>query len=133
MPATRPVGELRERAAKLIIERVNSLGVAQAALDLQVSRQAIYGFKGGAFCPSLAIIQRACAVWGLQFDFNGLKVSERVFEGKTSAKKSSGTQSPTQLDFYDFWDKLRDQKTTVVRTRRINGAVEMTLRISIPA
>jgi predicted transcriptional regulator len=109
------------------------LGVAQVARDLKVSRQAVYGFKSGAFCPSLAIVQRACKVWGLAFDFNGINISDIVFETKTMIDKTAKKKSPSQLDFYHLWGQLQDQKMTIVRTRRVSGAVEMILRIPIPA
>jgi hypothetical protein len=133
VPATRPVGDLRTQAAALIIEKLKSLTISQAARDLKVSRQAIYDFRDGVYCPSLAVIQRACAAWKLEFNFRGMKVSKDSFR----TKKVSADQQPEslqdQLNLFDLWDQLQDQRMTVVRARRVNGSVEMTLRISIPA
>jgi len=126
--ATKPPGELRQRAAALIITKLESLTVTQAARDLRVSRQAIYGFKSGMFCHSLTVIQRACEVWKLEFEVGGMRISEGSFRAPVAMQVI-----PPQLSFYDIWEQLLDQRMTVVRAERVNGAVEMTLRISIPA
>ncbi len=34
---------------------------------------------------------------------------------------------------FDLWEQLERRKMTVIRAEKVNGAVEMTLRISIPA
>lgn len=131
MSATRPVGELREKASALIIEKLKTVTAAQAARDLCVSKQAVYGFKNGTFCPSLAVIQRACKAWDLEFTVNGLRVSERSF-GPTAVIHPLPPVG-SQLNLFDLWGQLQDQRMTVVRARRIDGAVEMTLRIAVPA
>ena len=118
-------------ATALIIEKLRSLSISQAARDLKVSRQAIYDFKDGNYCPSLAVIQRACAAWKLEFGFRGMKISKDSFKSKKSPKNQQAPEA--QLTFFDLWDQLKDQRMTVVRARHIDGAVEMTLRISIPA
>jgi len=121
---------LRVQAAALIVEKLKGVSISQAARDLKVSRQAIYGFKDGTYCPSLAVIQRACAAWKLDFGFRGMKISKESFKPKKPARD----QPPeVQLTFFDLWDQLKDQRMTVVRARHVDGAVEMTLRISIPA
>lgn len=130
MSATRPGGELREQASALIIQKLKTVSVAQAARDLGVSRQAVYGFKSGDFCPSLAVIQRACRAWGMEFSVNGMKISEQSFKPE---QKPAPSPAEAQLTFFDLWTQLQDQRMTVVRARRIDGAVEMTLRIAIPA
>jgi hypothetical protein len=128
--ATRPEGELRKQASTLIIQKLTTISVAQAARDLGVTRQAVYGFKSGEFCPSLAVIQRACKAWGLEFTVNGMRISEQSFK----AEQNLGpVPVNAQLTFFDLWAQLQDQKMTVVRARRVDGAVEMTLRIAIPA
>lgn len=131
MSATRPVGELREMASALIIERLKTISVAQAARDLCVSKQAVYGFKSGAFCPSLAVIQRACKAWEMEFTVNGLKISEQSFKHETGTAPLPA--AGTQLNLFDLWGQLQDQRMTVVRARRIDGGVEMTFRIALSA
>jgi hypothetical protein len=118
-------------ASAIIIEKLKVISVAQAARDLHVSKQAIYGFKTGKFCPSLAVVERACSAWQLEFTVNGLKVSENTFkrDGEVRELPPAGSQ----LNLFDVWGQLQDQRMTVVRARRIDGAVEMTLRIAISA
>jgi predicted transcriptional regulator len=133
VPATKPGGELRIKATALIIEKLKSISVSQAARDLKVSRQAIYGFKDGTYCPSLAVIQRACSEWKLEFSFRGMQVSRDSFKPKKRRRGEQSAEQPAQLTFFDLWDQLKDQRMTVVRARHVDGAVEMTLLISIPA
>lgn len=131
MPATKPQGELRKRAAALIIRKLKTISISQAARDLKVSRQAIYDYRDGNFCPSLAVIRRACKAWNLEFEVYGMKVSEQSFKAKPAPAIKPAP--PVQLNLFDLWTQLQDQRMTVVRAERVNGAVEMTLRISITA
>jgi DNA-binding XRE family transcriptional regulator len=130
MPATRPVGELREQAAKVILQKLQDLTISEAARVLGVSRQAIYGFKSGEYCPSLAVIQRACNVWGLEFQIQGMTINQRSFRQRSG---SSAKKSDTQITMFDLWEQLEHRRMTVVRAQKVDGGVEMTLRISIPA
>jgi DNA-binding XRE family transcriptional regulator len=133
MPATRPVGELRKQAAKVILQKLEKLSISEAARALRISRQAIYGFKSGKYCPSLAVIQRACEVWDLEFNIQGLQgmvVNAGSFPQRSSSPR---TKSEKQLTMFDLWEQLKDRRMTVVRAEKVEGAVEMTLRISIPA
>lgn len=77
------------------------------------------------------MIQRACKAWELEFRVNGMKISEHSFRPESPSEGARVTAE--QLTFFDLWTQLQDQKMTVVRARRIDGAVEMTLRIAIPA
>jgi DNA-binding XRE family transcriptional regulator len=130
MPATRPIGQLREQATKVILQKLEKLTIAEAARALGVSRQAIYGFKSGDYCPSLAVIQRACTAWDLEFKIQGMTVNERSFrQGSSTTKRKSDQQTM----MFDLWEQLAHRRMTVVRAERLDGAVEMTLRIPIPA
>ena len=130
MPATRPVGELREKAKQVILERLQKVTISQASRDLQISREAIYGFKRGDYCPSLAIIERACKVWGLEFSVQGMIINSESF---THPLNESIQKEARQLSLVDIWKQLENQKMTVISAKEVRGAVEMTLRISIPA
>jgi DNA-binding XRE family transcriptional regulator len=130
MPATRPAGELRKQGAKVILQKLEKLTVAEAADALGVSRQAIYGFKSGEYCPSLAIVQKACAVWGLEFKIQGMIINRQSFPRQS---RSSRKKSIEQFSLFDLWEQFERRRMTVVRAEKLDGAVEMTLRISIPA
>jgi DNA-binding XRE family transcriptional regulator len=114
----------------VISQKLQELTVTQAANDLGISRQAVYGFKSGEYCPSLSVIQKACDVWGLEFSIQGMTINKRAFAQHTnkSRKKFVG-----QITMFDLWEQLEHRRMTVVRAERVDGAVEMTLRISIPA
>jgi len=129
MPATRPAGELREQAAKIILQELQKLTISQAARDLGVSRQAIYGFKSGEYCPSLAVIQRACSAWGLEFSIQGMTINQQSFPRPPKPP----LQESGQLTMFDLWEQLENRRMTVVRAKKVPGAVEMILRISVPA
>lgn len=135
MAATRPVGELREAAKALILGRLREMTVTQASRDLGISRQAIYAFKKGRYCPSLALIERACKIWGLEYKISGflpgmkLTVNEESFVHHSISVVSS----PEQMTMEHLWKQLENRPLTVVRTEKKDGALEMTLRIPIPA
>ncbi len=120
------------QAAALIIDKLKSLSVSQAARDLKVSRQAIYGFRDGTYCPSLAVVQRACEAWKLEFNFRGMKISKGSFK-PTKLPTDQPSVQQSQRTFFELWDQLQNRRMTVVSARRVDGRVEMTLRISIPA
>ena len=133
MPATRPPDEIRSIAQQIIIKRLTGASIAQAARDLRVSRQAIYGFKSGKYCPSIAVIRRACQVWSIEFLVRGMKVSASSFEGPEAIALPTLQAVPFQPSLFDLWSELHNQKMTVVSAKKVDGAVEMTLRIAVPA
>jgi hypothetical protein len=134
MSATRPVGELREIAKKAILDKLGTMSVTQASRDLAVSRQAIYGFRKGDYCPSLALIERACKTWGMEFNIDQgavkLTVNKDSFTDHPIKLVSSQAQ---QLSLDHLWKQLENRPMTVVRAAKTKGTLEMILRISIPA
>ena len=128
MPATKPIDELRAEAAKLIINRLDKSTISQAARDLGVSRQALYDIRRKAYCPSLALIQRACEVWGLEFSVRGLQIGKTTLRAK---KKSSVLQ--TQPSLFDALGVLQNQHLQVIRTKRMRRALEVVLRVTLSA
>jgi hypothetical protein len=62
-----------------------------------------------------------------------MKVSASSFksgEPEIGPREQSVAFQPT---LFDLWSELQNRRMTVVRAERVNGAVEMTLRIPIPA
>lgn len=128
MPATKPIHELRTEAAALIVERLRATTISQAAKDLGVSRQALYGIRRGDYCPSLALIQRACEAWKLEFTFRGVRI------GKTTLQAGKKANSPAeQLTLFDAVEMLKNQQLEVIDTKRVEGAVELVLRVRLSA
>ena|ERR1035438_8033469 len=128
MPASRPIDDLREYAAKLIIDRAKELSFGKAAKDLGISRQALYDIERGAYCPSLAVIQRACEIWNLSFRYRGLTVTKSTIQPRRKALPKT-----TQLDLFKALTELRKHHFEVVEAKRNRGSLELTLRLKITA
>ena len=129
MPATRPIDELRRQAAALIAARIKETSVTKAASELGVSRQALYDIGKGKYCPSLALIQRACEIWGLEFNFRGLSVGKETLQRKPGP---SDHATQTSLVFEAF-ELLEKQQFEVVRAKRVGKAVELVFRCTLIA
>jgi len=129
MPASRPINELRRQAAALIVARIKRTTIAKAAQELGVSRQALYDIRNGDYCPSLALVQRACEVWGLEFKFRNLTVGKKILQRKPA---TSGSQ-PAQSNLFDALESLERREVEVVRAKRVGRAVELVLRFKLTA
>lgn len=81
----------------------------------------------------MAVIQRACEAWNLEFTVHGMKVSASSFKSGGPETGPREQRVPFQPTLFDLWSELENRRMTVIRAERVNGAVEMTLRISIPA
>lgn len=134
MSATRPIGELREVAKKMILERLGRMSVAQASRDLGISREAIYGFKRGDYCPSLAIIERACKTWGMEFNIDQGILKMTVNKDSFTERPITLVSAPTeQITMDHLWKQLENRPMTVVKAEKKDGTLEMILRVTIPA
>ena len=102
--------------------------VSKAAVDLGISRQAIYDIKAGKYCPSLALVQRACDVWELKFNFRGLQVSKGTIRPPTGER----IKQP-QAELFELVGKLETGKLEVIRAKRVGKAMEVVLRIQLTA
>jgi DNA-binding XRE family transcriptional regulator len=129
VPATRPIDELRREAAALIVARIKETTVAKAAAALGVSRQALYDIQRGKYCPSLALIQRACQIWGLEFKFRGLTVGKKTLQRKPQPRDPA---IQTSLVF-EALESLEKQQLEVVRAKRVGKAVELIFRFKLTA
>ncbi|HLG94834.1 MAG TPA: hypothetical protein VKX49_00850 [Bryobacteraceae bacterium] len=129
MPASKPADELRRAAAALIVSHLETTTVTQAATDLRVTRQTIYAIKRGQFCPSMALIQRACDAWNLEFTFRGMKIGK----GTLTRKRSPAEQQPVQMDLLDTIRTQLENQTALIETKKVGRAVELVLRFRITA
>ena len=128
MPATRPIKELRIEAAALILARLRTTTISKAAQDLGVSRQTLYDIRREKYCPSLALIQRACEKWGLEFTIRGLRITKKTLRAKS--RTSVPVAQPT---LFEALEMLEKQRLEVVRTKRVGKAVELVLRLTLSA
>jgi len=124
MPPTKPLDELKAQAVALISEQVSQSSVTKVASDLDVSRQAVYGFIKGEYCPSLAVIQRACEAWNKEFHVRGLAVNQHTLPGKAKP-----TVLPHQMNLFDALKQGRFK----VKTRRSGNSMELVLRFKLSA
>ena len=128
MPATRPIEELRAKAAELISSRLATTTISQAARDLQVSRQALYDIRRRKYCPSLALIHRACEVWDLEFNVRGLRIDKKTLR----VKKKPSVLLP-QPTLFDALEMLEHKRLDVVRAKRTGKTIELVLRLTLSA
>jgi DNA-binding XRE family transcriptional regulator len=122
--------ELRKEAADLIIDRVKSRKVADVASDLGISRQAVYDITKGKYCPSLSLVQKACEVWKVQFRFRGILIDSKSFKASTAGPSPVATQ--TKL-FETLLQQLDSRNFDVIETKPVGRALEITLRLTLPA
>lgn len=136
MPASRPMDELRAKAADLIINRINDtkepIKIADAAIKLGISRQALYDIMKRKYCPSLSLVQRACEVWKLEFDFRGVLIKPGVFKKKRSASTGGGQMVQTKMIF-EALAQLDNRAFEIIDTKPMGSAFEITLRLTLPA
>jgi DNA-binding XRE family transcriptional regulator len=131
MPASKPMDDLRQKAASLIVDRLMKITVAQAAKDLDVSRQAVYDIKRGKYCPSLSLVQRACEAWDLKFDFRGLLIQKGTFA--PASRDITPTEPQMSLDLAEAIRHLDPRSFEVVQTKPMGRALEITIRLTVPA
>ncbi len=131
MPASRPMDELREQAADLIIDRLKTRKVADVASDLGISRQAVYDIKKGKYCPSLSLVQKACQAWKVQFAYRGILIDSTSFRAR-----ADGPPPPVAVQgdlLLDALGQLDDRSLEVIGTKPMGRALEITLRLTLPA
>ena len=124
MPASKPIEELRAQAAALILERAATTSVSKVASDLGISRQAVYDIRKGKYCPSLALIQRACAAWHEEFNIRGLPINQYTL---WVTKKPKAV--PRQMSLFEALQGKRFE----VKTRRAGNTMELVLRFKLSA
>jgi len=129
MPASRPMNELRRQAANLIIDRFKRKKVADIASALGVSRQAIYDIKKGKYCPSLSLVQKACEVWKVSFRFRGVLIDNTSFGAKAGEEQSPVAQG----NLLESLGQLDNRSFEVIQTKPMGRALEITLRLTLPA
>jgi DNA-binding XRE family transcriptional regulator len=130
MPASRPINELRKQAADLIIDRLNRATVAKVASELGISRQAVYDIKKGKYCPSLALVQKACEVWDVSFTYRGIHIDNSSFRPKPEGPEPP---LPTQEALFESLSHLDHRSFEVLETKPMGRALEITLRLTLPA
>ena len=119
--------KLRKLACDLIISRLKTASVAAVASDLGISRQAVYNFKRGKYCPSLSLVQRACEAWKVKFSFR----RHLSFDSK-SFKETETNPPQTEPLPKDLFAQLDNRNFEVISTKPMGRALEITLRLTLP-
>jgi DNA-binding XRE family transcriptional regulator len=129
VPASRPLDELRKQAADLIIDRLKTKKVRVVASDLGISRQAVYDIKKGKYCPSLSLVQKACEVWRERFVYRDIVIDSTSFRRKADRPPPPAA---TQGDLFAL-EQLDNRNFEVIATKPMGRALEITLRLTLPA
>jgi DNA-binding XRE family transcriptional regulator len=124
------MNELRRQAARLILAHLRTITVAQAASDLKISRQAVYDIKKGKYCPSLSLVQRACEVWGLKFEFHGILIDNTSLRRKPDA---APVMPEVQGNLLEILGQLASRNFEVIDAKPVGHAVDVTLRFTLSA
>jgi transcriptional regulator with XRE-family HTH domain len=97
---------------------------ARAARDLQVSRQMLYEYLRGRSVPKQAVLQRACAAWGLELKYRNLIVNARSFPPLGAAADAN---APVQLDLdlQAAIEQLSNENLGVKILKKDNGRVDL--------
>jgi transcriptional regulator with XRE-family HTH domain len=113
----------------------HKLTVVDGARKLGISRQSMFAYIAGDACPSVEILYRACALWGIVICYGGMRFGvrgkdhSRENEKKTSrltAKKASG-----QLDLPFTLEDLRSRDVQVKIGKKTPHSAEVQLSIRI--
>jgi len=132
MPRTRTPAALRRKALDAIIDSIKDLTALRAADKLQVSRQTIYNIRARVHSPSLALIQRACHSVDLDFDFNGTRFNRKTVPAPLdNPLDPPSAQIP--LDLQEVISRIDHRHFEVIDARPVGRAVQITLRLTIPA
>ena len=129
MPASRPMTELRKQAAAVILDRLKNDKVAKVAAELGVSRQAIYDIQKEKYSPSLSLVQRACEAWKTNFSFGGVRIDSESF----GTAKTPPPVAAVQGDLFESLGTLDKSSFEVIETKPMGRALEITLRLTLPA
>lgn len=132
MGASRPMDELRQEAAGLIRERLETLSVTEAADALGVSRQTIYDIKNDKYCPSLSLVQRACEAWEIKFEFRGVTVGKDAFR-KRKTKSSAPSDEQLRFALVEAIRQVDHNSLEVIKAKPMGRSVEIVIRLTIPA
>ncbi len=138
--ASKPIKELRRKAADLIIDRIKRptsgqkrITITEAATVLEISRQAVYDILNRRYCPSLALVHRACEQWGLQFDFRGMLIEKAVFAAEHKGELPAPVNSQLPLELVEVIQKIDYRSFEVLEAKPIGREVIITIRLTVPA
>ena len=120
-------GKAADRTVDRLKDTKDPVKGGDAATELGISRQAVDDILKGKYCPSLSLVQRACEVWKMEFDFRGMLIKPEVFEKKIPTapavlQSEMIFEALARLDARSFeviaakacWPSLRDNPSSVL-------------------
>ncbi len=118
--------EIAKKFGEAIASR--RLSKAQAARDINVSRQMLYEYLKGNSLPRHEVLQRACVAWGLTLNYKGLLVSVDAFrQPPVDTLKPRSEQLDLKLE--EALDQLHDEDIGIRILRKENGRVELQVEL----
>lgn len=92
--------ELTLEVCREIDAHIRKTGItdAQAARDLGVRKQMIQPYRLGKTLPGTQALARACVIWGLKFEYQGMTISAASFSGGEPKIVSRPQQLELPLD-----------------------------------
>jgi transcriptional regulator with XRE-family HTH domain len=122
----------RAEIAQKFKEAIATLRIskAQAARDLNVSRQMLYEYLGQKSTPKHSVLRRACVAWNLELDYKGLIVNSSAFPPAITPRVAD-VHGPWQLDLdlQTAIEHLRDEDLLVRILRKDNGRIELRVEL----
>jgi len=119
---------LRNEVAARLKEALTTqkISVAEAAEELNVSRQMFYRYLKGESMPGVEVVERACKLWSLS-----LRVNDFTFSADAFHKEKKTSRTEHQLELFRAIAEIRPSQieTTLIRT---SGDL-MELRVRIKA
>jgi transcriptional regulator with XRE-family HTH domain len=119
--------EIKNRLSKAL-ER-HHLSIVEAARRLGVSRQSLHAYLSGSACPSVEVLYRACALWGIVISYGGYKFGVRAKERRKRQAQGSGAQ----LEIPFTLENLKSRDIQVKVGKKTARSAEVQLSISISA
>ena len=127
--STKDDERFRTEVARVLAIAISKGGLSrqEAAMTLQVSRQALHKYLRGLATPRSAVLSRACREWGVKFRYRDGEFGEEALRTPRIAKDSPSEQ----LDLFAA-EALKTANFEVVRASPSrDGTIELQLRIKL--
>lgn len=90
----------------------------------------LYEYLRGKSLPSDTILQRACAEFQLEINYNSFIINARSF-AKPDAKAPSPATKQLTLDLQEAIDQLRNEDLSINIMKKENGRIELQVNLRL--
>ncbi len=124
--------DLQEQIGKQLKKAIakERLSIVQAARQLGISRQSLHSYLGGAACPRLDILYRACLLWDVVISYNGYRFGIR---SKSRKKQGAHILNSRQLPLAFTFEDVKSRDVDITLGKKTSRSVELRLSINIGA